>query len=122
MAPIFGALSDKVGQKVSFCMVSGLCLTICHILFIIFPSSDPKNKSYLGLIPIILMGVTYSIYVAALWPMVILAVKPQVLGSAYGLCTAIQNIGLALGPLVVGGLTFSDKKSNKYTYASVALA
>ena len=68
------------------------------------------------------MGVTYSIYVAALWPMVILAVKPQVLGSAYGLCTAIQNIGLALGPLVVGGLTFSDKGSNKYTYASVALA
>ena len=122
MAPIFGALSDKVGQKVSFCMVSGLCLTICHILFIIFPSSDPKNKSYLGLIPIILMGVTYSIYVAALWPMVILAVKPQVLGSAYGLCTAIQNIGLALGPLVVGGLTFSDKHRDKYTYASVALA
>ena len=122
MAPIFGALSDKVGQKVSFCMVSGLCLTICHILFIIFPSSGPGNKSYLGLIPIILMGVTYSIYVAALWPMVILAVKPQVLGSAYGLCTAIQNIGLALGPLVVGGLTFSNKDREKYTYASVALA
>jgi len=51
------------------------------------------------------MGITYSIYVAALWPMVPLVVKPTVVGSAYGLCTAIQNIGLAIGPTIVGAVT-----------------
>mmetsp|Transcript_23362 Transcript_23362/g.20753 ORF Transcript_23362/g.20753 Transcript_23362/m.20753 type:complete len:171 (+) Transcript_23362:1088-1600(+) len=64
----------------------------------------------MGLIPIGLMGVTYSIYVAALWPMVPLVVKASVVGSAYGLCTAIQNIGLAIGPSIVGAVT--NKKSD----------
>ena len=122
LAPIFGALSDKVGQKVSLWIVSCLWLTTCHILFIIFPSSGPENKSYLGMMPIILMGFANSIYVAVVWPMVILAVKPQVLGSACGLCIAILNIGLSIGPLVVGGLTFSSKGEEKYTYAIVSLA
>jgi len=67
------------------------------------------------------MGLTYSIYVAALWPMVPLVVKPQVVGSAYGLCTSVQNIGLALGPLMVGGLTFSNKGPDAYIWVNVAL-
>lgn len=66
------------------------------------------------------MGITYSIYVAALWPMVILAVKPNVVGSAYGLCTAIQNIGLALGPLMVGGVTIGNGV-DRYFYVNVCL-
>lgn len=57
-----------------------------------------------------MLGITYSIYVAALWPMVPLVVKSHVVGSAYGLCTAVQNIGLAIGPSIVGAVT--NKKSN----------
>lgn len=64
------------------------------------------------------MGLTYSIYVAALWPMVPLVVKAQVVGSAYGLCTAVQNIGLALGPTIVGAVTFKNAKSDDRTGAN----
>lgn len=85
LAPMFGAVADRLGHKVTFCMISGFSLTLCHALFLIIPSSTSDDKSYLGIIPIVLMGLTYSIYVAALWPMVILVVKPSVVGSAYGL-------------------------------------
>lgn len=77
------------------------------------------------------MGITYSIYVAALWPMVALVVKPQVVGSAYGLATSLQNIGLALGPMVVGALTFTESdeegdtsgiNNNAFNYVSLFLA
>jgi len=102
-------------------MISTAALSLCHLLFIIIPSSQPSDKSYWGVVPIVLMGLTYSIYVSALWPMVALVVKPQVVGSAYGMCTAIQNIGLALGPLMVGGLTFSNKGSSKYLWVNISL-
>jgi nitrate/nitrite transporter NarK len=121
LAPVFGVVSDKIGHKVTFCIISTFCLALCHLLFIIIPSSTAEAPSYLGLIPIILMGLTYSIYVAALWPMVPLVVKPQVVGSAYGLCTAVQNIGLALGPLMVGALTFTQKGPDAYIWVNVAL-
>ena len=54
--------------------------------------------------------------------MVPLVVKSQVVGSAYGLWTSVQNIGLALGPLMVGALTFSEGKDKKdYTWVNVSL-
>ena len=121
LAPIFGAISDRIGHKVTFWLISTTSLTLCHVLFIVIPSSTSADKSYLGVIPIVLMGITYSIYVSSLWPMVPLVVKPTVVGSAYGLCTALQNIGLALGPLMVGGLTFKNKGPDTYTWVNVSL-
>jgi len=109
LAPIFGVISDKIGHKVTFCIVSTTSLAMWHALFIILPYSTEENVSYIGVIPIVGLGITYSIYVAALWPMIPLVVKPQVVGSAFGLCTALQNIGLALGPIMVSLLTDTKK-------------
>lgn len=44
-------------------------------------------------------------YAAAIWPAVVYVVKPNQVGTAYGLVTAVQNSGLALVPLAVGALT-----------------
>lgn len=85
------------------------------------PSSTKDDKSYLGMIPIILLGLTYSIYVAALWPMVILVVKPSAVGSAYGLTSGGQNLGLAIGPTMVGALTYKNKGADAYYWVNVLL-
>ena len=45
------------------------------------------------------MGVAYSVCAAALWPSVALLVDTDKLGTAYGLMTALQNLGLAIAPL-----------------------
>lgn len=129
LAPIFGLVSDKIGHKVTFCIIATTTLAASHALFIIIPATNESNSSYLGVIPIVMLGLTYSVYVAALWPMVPLVVKPHVVGSAYGLCTAVQNIGLALGPLLVGAITFrkvkgddrSGANNDAYIWVNVAL-
>lgn len=118
LAPVFGVVSDKIGHKVTFCLVSTSTLALSHALFIIIPGSSSSSISYVGVVPIVLLGMTYSIYVAALWPMVPLVVKPTVVGSAYGLCTAVQNIGLALGPIMVGALTFKKADDDDRTGAN----
>ncbi len=111
-------------------MVATSSLTLCHVLFFLIPASNDQNISYWGVAPIVHLGITYSIYVAALWPMVPLVVKPQVVGSAYGLCTAVQNIGLAIAPTIVGAVTFKESdaeedtsgaNNNAFNYVSIVL-
>ena len=58
---------------------------------------DPQ---YLCVIPLSLLGVGYSVYAAALWGCIPYTVDPRLIGTAYGLCTAIQNIGLTISPLI----------------------
>lgn len=50
----------------------------------------------------IMIGISYSIYGAALWPTVPIVVKEEYLGTAFGVTIAIQNAGLAFGPNIVG--------------------
>lgn len=53
-------------------------------------------------VPMCLMGVGYSILACALWPMVALVIPENQLGTAYGIMQAVQNLGLAVVPLVAG--------------------
>jgi MFS family permease len=49
-----------------------------------------------------LMGVAFSLVPAAMWPSVALIVEEKKLGTAYGLMTMIQNIGLTLFNFLIG--------------------
>ena len=121
LAPIFGIISDKLGHKASFTLVSTICLTLCHVLFVLIPSSTPDDKTYLGIIPIAMIGITSSIYAAVIFPMIPLVVSTKVLGSAYGIVQCCLNIGLAFGMILIGGLTFNEKKEDKYVWVNFSL-
>ena len=54
--------------------------------------------------PLVLLGLCYSIYASALWPSVALVTEKRHHGTAYGIVTAVQNLGLAAIPLGVGKL------------------
>ena len=53
-------------------------------------------------VPMILMGVAFSLIPAVMWPSVAYIVPEQKLGTAYGLMTMIQNIGLFGFNLIIG--------------------
>jgi len=72
-------------------------------------------------VPILFIGIASSVYAAVLFPMIPLVVNPKVLGSAYGICSSTMNIGLALGPILVGGLTFQDQGQDAYFWVTVTL-
>jgi len=48
------------------------------------------------------IGIGYSIYASACWGSVPYVVPPNKVGTAFGLTTAIQNIGLVIAPTLVG--------------------
>ena len=61
--------------------------------------------------PLILQGVAFSIFAAVIWPSVPLCVEQRHVGTAFGVMSAVQNIGLTLFPVFVADLheTGSDR-------------
>ncbi|CEG42787.1 major facilitator superfamily [Plasmopara halstedii] len=93
ISPFLGFAVDRIGLRAMLALVASLALTLVHILL-----GLTQVSLY---VPLLLQGVAYSVFAAALWPSVPFVVEAKHVGTAYGAITAIQNIGLALFPLAV---------------------
>ena len=92
--PIFGYSADRYGRRASL-MVFGSILLIPAYLLMAYTSLSLY-------IPMAMMGVAFSLIPAVMWPSVAYIVGQERLGTAYGLMTMIQNIGLAGFNLLIG--------------------
>lgn len=84
------------------------------------PSCPDGEKCYSELGPLVLVGIGYSIYAAALWGSIPYVVEAKTVGTAFGFCTAIQNAGMAVAPTIVGAIIDATKtdSSKGYFWAS----
>jgi MFS family permease len=92
--PLFGLLVDRVGRRALFMMAGSALLVPVYLLMVY-----TQVPLY---IPMAMMGVAFSLIPAVMWPSVTYVVESGRLGTAYGLMTMIQNIGLAGFNLLVG--------------------
>jgi len=95
-APFAGRLVDKVGRRASLMIIGSLILIPSHLvmgLTRIYPAW-----------PMITLGAAFVLVPAAMWPTIPLIVPKDKVGTAFGLTTMIQNIGLALFPFLNGKL------------------
>jgi MFS family permease len=103
--PLFGLLVDRVGKRSLFMMFGSLLLTPVYLMM---------AYTHISLfVPMAMMGVAFSLIPAIMWPSVSYLVDQSKLGTAYGLMTLIQNIGLA-------GFNFLIGWANDFSGASVA--
>ncbi len=96
LAPFAGQLVDKIGKRASL-MTVGSLLMIPSFILMAFTMVQPRY-------PMMLLGAAFVLVPAAMWPAVPLIVRKEMVGSAFGLITMIQNIGLALFPYLNGKL------------------
>ncbi|PLX05527.1 MAG: hypothetical protein C0598_14375 [Marinilabiliales bacterium] len=94
--PLFGFLIDKYGRAASAMLFGALILFIIHILFA-FTHITP-------IIPMFLLGVSFSLVPAAMWPSMVRLVQEKQIGTAYGLMYSIQNLGLFAFPIIAGNI------------------
>jgi MFS family permease len=94
--PLFGFMIDRIGKRASLMMIGSILLIPVYLL-LIYTRLHP-------LIPMAMMGVAFSLIPAAMWPSVALIIEQKRLGTAYGLMTMIQNIGLAGFNLLIGNV------------------
>lgn len=105
ITPILGSYVDHKGKAVSMLILGSVLLIACHLTFaFILPLF--KDSAVGGIIiayaTILVLGSSFSLVPASLWPSVPKLVDAKVIGSAYALIFWIQNIGLWLFPLLIG--------------------
>jgi MFS family permease len=101
--PLFGLVVDKVGRRSLFMMFGSLLLVPVYLMM-----------AYTGVhlfVPMAMMGIAFSLIPAVMWPSVAYLVDERRLGTAYGLMTMIQNIGLWGFNLLIGWANDSSAAS-----------
>lgn len=96
MAPFAGQILDKVGKRATIMIIGSLLLIPAHLLMGL-TTINP-------VLPMILLGFAFVLVPAALWPAIAMIVDEKHTGTAFGITTFIQNIGLALFPFLNGTL------------------
>ncbi len=106
ITPLLGNFLDRKGKGASMLMLGAVLMIVCHLTFaLVLPSTQSVLVAYAG---IILLGISFSLVPAALWPSVPKLVDSRLLGSAYAVIFWIQNIGLYSFPMIIGGVLQSS--------------
>ena len=102
LTPFLGAFIDYKGKGASMMLLGAVIMIVCHSVFAFVLPAYPSKT--LALITILVLGVSFSLVPASMWPSVPKIIDEKVLGSAYCLIFWVQNIGLCLVPLLIGKL------------------
>lgn len=100
LTPFLGAFLDYKGYGATMLIIGAVIMTCCHLGFAFLLPAVPQV--WLAVTLILVLGLSFSLVPAALWPSVPKIIDNNILGSAYCLIFWIQNIGLCLVPLLIG--------------------
>lgn len=102
LTPFLGAFIDNKGRAASMLMVGSLVMIACHLSFAFLLPAFPYK--WLAVAIVVVLGVSFSLVPAALWPSVPKIIDNRILGSAYCIIFWIQNIGLFAVPILIGNV------------------
>ena len=131
ITPILGNYVDHKGKAATMLMLGSILLVICHLTFaFILPmfKGSAVGGTVVAYVTILVLGASFSLVPAALWPSVPKLVDEKIIGSAYAAIFWIQNIGLGLFPALIGMVLNNTNPEGtaahelNYTWALVMLA
>ncbi|MGA3126045.1 MAG: MFS transporter [Candidatus Korobacteraceae bacterium] len=101
--PIVGLFSDKMGRRASI-----MCLGVLLLIPVFLMMGYTRISLY---VPMAMLGLAFTFVPAIIWPSVAYIVPSRTLGTALGLMTMIQNMGMA-------GMNWGLGKANDVAGAS----
>lgn len=108
LTPFLGYFLDRKGKGATMLMLGAILMIVCHLTFaFIVPATRSDLITYSA---IILLGISFSLVPAALWPSIPKIMDKRFLGSAYSLIFWVQNIGLAFVPIIIGKVLLSTNE------------
>lgn len=113
ITPILGKIVDHKGKAATMLIFGSVLLVACHLTFaFVLPlfKGNAIGGVIVAYITILVLGASFSLVPASLWPSVPKLVDEKVIGSAYSLIFWIQNIGLWLFPMLIGKILDSTNK------------
>ena len=131
ITPILGNYVDHKGKAATMLMLGSILLVVCHLTFaFILPAfkGNAVGGTIIAYVTILVLGASFSLVPAALWPSVPKLVDEKIIGSAYAAIFWIQNIGLGLFPTLIGNVLQKTNPEGtaahelNYTWALIMLA
>ena len=117
LTPFLGIFLDNKGKGAMMLMAGAVIMMVCHLCFaFVLPVYQAQ---WLAVALILILGVSFSLVPAALWPSVPKIIDEKILGSAYCLIFWVQNIGLWGVPLLIGAV---NKATGGYTVPMIIFA
>jgi len=114
-APFAGSFVDKKGKRATLMIFGSLLMIPAHLLL----GVTRINPVFM----MIVLGAAFVLVPAALWPSIPLIIPKQRVGTAFGLMTMLQNIGLGFFPWINGKLRdmSGDYTASQIMFASLGL-
>ena len=107
VTPFLGLFLDRKGKGATMLILGSLLMIVCHLTFaLVLPIYPSKAVAFAA---IILLGISFSLVPASLWPSIPKIMDKRFLGSAYSLIFWVQNFGLSGTPMLIG---WALEKSN----------
>lgn len=123
VTPFLGNFLDRKGKGATMLILGAMLMIICHLIFAFVVSAT--QSVIITYAAIILLGISFSLVPAALWPSVPKLIDDKLIGSAYALIFWIQNIGLYAFPMIIGSVLRSSNPGVtdplKYDYTAPML-
>ena len=107
LTPVFGYIYDKIGKGATLMIIGSVLLTVVHAVFAL-----PFTSVGVAIAMMLLLGVAFGLVPSALWPSVPKIIPMQLLGTAYAVIFYIQNIGLAMVPILIVKVNQSHTDAN----------
>lgn len=105
ITPFLGAFLDFIGKGATMLIVGSVLMIGCHLTFAIYPFTPGDTTSFvIAMVAIVLLGISFSLVPASLWPSMPKLIDAKVLGSAYSATFWIQNVGLMIVPIIIGSV------------------
>ena len=102
LTPLLGAFLDNKGKGATMLIIGAVLMCCCHLVFALVP--EAYFTPFIAYAAIVVLGISFSLVPAALWPSVPKLVENRYLGSAYSVIFWIQNMGLWAFPLIIGNV------------------
>lgn len=116
ITPFLGNYLDNKGKGASMLIFGAILLIVCHLVFaFLLPITHSHVLAYAT---IVVLGISFSLVPASLWPSVPKIIDEKILGSAYCLIFWVQNIGLCLVPMLIGSVLSAVNANNPAVIAA----
>ena len=106
VTPVIGSYLDRKGKGATMLILGAILMIVCHLVFaFVVPATQ---SVVITITAVIVLGISFSLVPAALWPSVPKLIDDKLIGSAYALIFWIQNIGLYAFPMIIGSVLSSS--------------
>jgi MFS family permease len=115
LTPLFGLIADRYGRRSLFMVFGSLLLPLSFIGLL--------AENWGAWLTTGMLGISFSLVPAILWPAVVKLVDKDNYGTAYGLMFMTQAIGLSLANMIAGGLNdaYGASADNPAGYAPMLI-